>query len=154
MSSAGEVELDWWGPGTIPAPLSIVWCAFPDHIAPKKPGPKNRPALVLSVRFADNPPEQRHVVRVIYGTSKLKSDNRPYDFSIENYGTRLICRLPQATRFDLDQVLWLPWAKPYFVARDNHDTPVVSVLPMSVQQDFAWLMHARDKAGLNDHLKC
>ncbi|KQY96397.1 hypothetical protein ASD25_00465 [Brevundimonas sp. Root1423] len=93
-------------------------------------------------------------MRVIYGTSKLKSDNRPYDFSIENYGTRLICRLPQATRFDLDQVLWLPWAKPYFVARDNHDTPVVSVLPMSVQQDFAWLMHARDKAGLNDHLKC
>lgn len=153
MSSAGEVELEWWPSGTIPAPLSIVWCAFPDHIAPDKPGPKNRPALVLSVRYANDAPDGRHLVRVVYGTSKLKSDTRPFDFAICNFGTRLVCRLPQGTRFDLDQVLWLPWAKPYFVARPGNETPVISVLPPSVQQDFAWHMHYRDELGLNEHLK-
>lgn len=153
MSSAGDVELEWWPSGTIPAPLSIVWCAFPDHIAPEKPGPKNRPALVLSVRYADNPPADRHVVRVVYGTSNLKSGQRPYDFIISNYGTRLICRLPQATRFDLDQVVWVPWAKPYFICREGQLSPIVSPTPMSVQQDFAWHMQFREKLGLNEHLK-
>lgn len=94
------------------------------------------------------------MVRVAYGTSKLKSDTRPHDFVIANYGTRLLCRLPQATRFDLDQVIWLPWAKPYFVPRAKGDaTPVISVLPDAVQMDFAWHMQAREEMGLNDHLR-
>jgi hypothetical protein len=152
MSSNGEVELEWWEPGTVPAPLSIVWCAFPDHISPEKPGPKERPALVLKVRYAVDPPDGRFLVRVVYGTSKIKSNKRPYDFSIENFGTRLLCRLPQGTRFDLDQVVWLPWAKPYFVPRENDLTPVISVLPMAVQTDFAWHMKAREEMGLNEAL--
>lgn len=154
MNFAGDEGLEWWPSGTIPAPLSIVWCAFPDHIFPEKPGPKNRPALVLAVRYAADPPDGRHLVRVVYGTSKLKSDTRPYDFAICNYGTRLVCRLPQGTRFDLDQVVWLPWAEPYFQPREGDDTPVISVLPHSVQQDFAWHMHYREKLGLNGHLRC
>lgn len=152
MSFAGDVDLDWWGPGTVPPKLSIVWCAFPDHLFPERPGPKNRPALVLAARYADDPPANRFVVRVVYGTSKLKSDKRPHDFTIENYGMRLMCRLPQATRFDLDQVAWLPWARPYFEPFEN-ETPVMSILPMAAQQDFAWLMQAREQYGLNDHLK-
>jgi hypothetical protein len=106
------------------------------------------------VRYADDPPEDKFVVRVVYGSSKLKSDKRPFDFSISNYGTRLICRLPQATRFDLDQVVWLPWAKPFFVPRENDSTPVISVLPKAVQMDFAWHMNAREQMGLNAHLNC
>lgn len=153
MSSDGNVKLEWWPSGTIPAPLSIVWCAFPDHIAPEKPGPKNRPALVLSVRYASDPPDGTHLVKVVYGTSNLKTGQRPHDFIIGNFATRLICRLPQATRFDLDQVVWLPWAEPYFVARPGQQTPVISVLPMSEQQEFAWHMNYRDQLGLNDHLK-
>ena len=153
MSSNGDLELEFWEPGTVPAPLSIVWCSFPDHLHPDQPGPKQRPALVLSARYACTPPDGRMVVRVVYGTSKLKSDKRPHDFTIENYGSRLICRLPQATRFDLDQVLWLPWARPFFVTRGEDPTPVISVMPKSIQQDFAWLMQAREQAGLNEHLK-
>lgn len=153
MSSPGESEWDWWPSGTIPAPLSIVWCNFPNHVVRDKPGPKQRPALVLSVRYADDPPAGRHLVRVIYGTSNLKSDKRPYDFVIANFATRLICRLPQATRFDLDQVVWLPWCKEFFAARPGHETPVISVLPMSEQQEFAWHMKYRDELGLNGHLK-
>lgn len=153
MSSNGATELEWWAPGTIPAPLSIVWCAFPDHIAPEKPGPKKRPALVLKVRYADNPPQDRFVVQVIYGTSKLKTSVRPFDFVIGNYVNRLLCRLPQATRFDLDQVVWLPWARPFFVEREGEATPVISVLPRKIQEDFAWHMNAREERGLNAHLK-
>lgn len=145
--------MTWWEPGTIPAPLSIVWCAFPDHICPEKPGPKNRPALVLKVRYADDPPADRFLVKVVYGTSKLKSNRRPMDFRIENHGSRLLCRLPQATRFDLDQVAWLPWAQPYFIPRDGEVTPVISVLPEVVRMDFAWLMAAREELGMNEHLK-
>lgn len=152
MSSGGDIELEWWGPGTVPPKLSIVWCAFPDHIFPEKPGPKNRPALVLAVRHADESLTNRFVVRVVYGTSKLKSNKRPFDFTIENYGLRALCRLPQATRFDLDQVMWLPWARPFFEPLEG-ETPVMSVLPMAAQQDFAWLMQAREEYGLNEHLK-
>ena len=107
----------------------------------------------MKVRYAADPPADRFLVRVVYGTSKLKSNDRPYDFSIENHVNRLLCRLPQGTRFDLDQVAWLPWARPYFVARENDPTPVISVLPRGVQIDFAWHMKARDEMGLNDHLK-
>jgi hypothetical protein len=151
MNSNG-VDLSWWEPGTIPAPMSIVWCAFPDHVNPERPGPKERPALVLKVRYADDPPQDRFVVRVVYGTSRLKSAERPFDFAIANYGMRRLCRLPQGTRFDLDQVVWLPWAKPYFIAREGDSTPVVSVLPRAAQMDFAWLMHAREEMGMNGEL--
>lgn len=109
--------------------------------------------MVLAVRYADDPPDGRFLVKVVYGTSKLKTDTRPFDFTIMNYAQRLICRLPQATRFDLDKVVWLPWAEEYFRARPGDSTPVISVLPQPLQQEFAWHMNARDKMGLNGHLK-
>lgn len=153
MASLGEIELEWWPPGTIPAPASIVWCAFPDHIRPDQPGPKPRPGLVFKVRQADNPPQNRFLVQVAYGTSKLKSDKRPFDFFIANFVDRLICRLPQATRFDLDNIVWLPWAKPYFIPRaaDQHqlDTPVITVLPDELQRNLGWLMQVRDQHNMN-----
>lgn len=150
MSSNGDLE--WWGAGTLPPPLAIVWCNFPDRISPEKPGPKQRPALVLKSRYAENIPNDRFAVFVAYGTSKLKTNTRPHDFIISNFVTRRLCRLPQGTRFDLDSVLWLPWAKPYFVPREGDTTPVISTLPSDLQREFGWHMKARDELGLNDHL--
>ena len=149
MSSAGEVELEWWEQGTVPAPASIVWCNFPDHLAPDVPGPKSRPGLVFKVRYATNPPDGRFYVLVAYGTTNLKSDRRPFDFSIGNYATLSVLRLPSATRFDLDNVLWLPWARPYFDARKGYSTPTISVLPQSVQQQLGWTMAIREQQGMN-----
>lgn len=152
MSSNGEVELDWWPSGTIPAPASIVWCNFPEHLSPKAPGPKSRPGLVFAVRYAGKQPDGRFNVQIAYGTSKLKTGRRPHDFIIANAATLDVLRLPQATRFDLDNVLWLPWAKPYFAPRNQRDpfsTPTISVLPNSLQEQLRWTMQRRTDLGLD-----
>lgn len=154
MSSPGEVELEWWGPGTIPAPASIVWCHFPEVEALGKPGPKPRPALVFKARYADDPPADKFLVLVAYGTSQLKTAVRDRDFTIANAATLDILRLPQATRFDLDRMLWLPWARPFFCPRkieDKWSTPTVSVLPGELQRMLGWTMASRDADGLNGH---
>lgn len=151
MSSRGEVELEWWGPGTIPAPASIVWCHFPEHADLGKPGPKARPALVFKVRHAENPPGGKFNVFIAYGTSVLKTGIRTDDFTIANSATLDLLRLPQATRFDLDNMLWLPWARPFFCPRamdDRFSTPTVSVLPGELQRMLGWTMADRDARGL------
>jgi len=151
MSSNGELTLEWWGSGSVPAPASIVWCNFPEHLSPGVPGPKPRPALILKVRYATQPPDGRFYVQTVYGTSKLKIGRRPNDFTISNFATLNVLRLPQATRFDLDNVLWLPWARPYFNGRkpdDRYSTPTMSVLPAALQQSLRWTMARREQLGL------
>ncbi len=150
MSSHGE--LTWWGAGTVPPPASIVWCNFPTHLAPGVPGPKSRPGLVFKVRYADDPPGERFLVQVAYGTTKLKTASRPDDFIIANSVMLDILRLPSATRFDLDTIAWLPWAKEYFAPREESDpfcTPVVSTLPADMQRLLGWTMQIREEDGLN-----
>lgn len=150
MSSPGSVELEWWGPETAPAPASVVWCNFP-KIPKLDPGPKARPALVFAVRHADTPPGDRLLVKVAYGTSQLKTMTRPHDFAIGNARVLNQLRLFQATRFDLDQILWLPWAKPFFVSRDSgrFATPVLSVFDADLQRMLGYTMMDREAAGLN-----
>lgn len=157
MSPSGEEQarpnLNWWPPGTLPAQYSIVWCSFPYSKLPEKPGPKPRPALVFSARHVDDPPSDHFEVKVAYGTSNVKSNERPFDFTIINMGTLNVLRLYQHTRFDLDRVLWLPWAKPFFTVRegrgDAFTTPVVSVLPAGLQRELGWLMRDREELGMN-----
>lgn len=153
MSSPGELKLEWWPPGTVPPPASIVWCNFPHDLAPDRPGPYARPALVFKVRHADYPPADRFNVLVAYGTSVLKSDTRLFDFTISNWATLNLIRLPQATRFDLDRVVWLPWARPFFVPRDEgvpYASPTISTLPAELQRMLGWTMAERDARGLNE----
>jgi hypothetical protein len=49
----------------LPAPGDIVWCLFPE-IPDIEPGPKPRPALVMSVERR----EDGDLVSVVYGTSQ------------------------------------------------------------------------------------
>lgn len=151
MSSAGELTLEWWGPGTVPAPASIVWCNFPLSESLGHPGPKPRPGLVFKARYVDNPPGDRFYVLVAYGTSVTKVGARPNDFMIGTASLLDILRLPQATRFDLDRVLWLPWARPFFMARteERYATPTISVLPQDMQRMLQWTMASREQRGLN-----
>lgn len=150
--AVGPVDLEWWPSGTIPAPASLVWCAFPDHLIPDQPSPKSRPGLVFKVRALENPPDERFLVLVAYGTSKLKTGKRPNDYTIANSATLDVLRLPRATRFDLDKMVWLPWAKPFFISRgpdDRFATPVISVLPAGMQRNLGWTMAKREARGLN-----
>jgi hypothetical protein len=49
----------------LPAPGDIVWCLFPE-VPNIEPGPKPRPAIVLSVERLDDGDK----VSVVYGTSQ------------------------------------------------------------------------------------
>ena len=151
MSSAGDLKLEWWGPGTVPAAGSLVWCNFPEALTDGVPGPKDRPALVFKTRYATDPPGDRFYVLVAYGTSVLKTGKRPDDFVVANSVMIDLLRLPKATRFDLDKMVWLPWARPWFVPRTKDDpfvTPVISVLPESMKRLLGWTMARREVKGM------
>jgi hypothetical protein len=105
-------EWTYYPASTLPAPFDIVWCAFPEHLDLGKPAPKMRPGLVITnaLRGKDELP----FVQVIYGTSNLKQQQRRHDFFVTNYQEMYDAGLHQATRFDLDRILWLPWAVEFF----------------------------------------
>lgn len=107
--------------------------------------------MIFKARYADNPPGDRFLVLAAYGTSKLKLGQRPFDFTIANAQALNMLRLPQATRFDLDDVVWLPWAKPFFVPRrvDRFAVPTISVLPEPLQETLRWTMQEREQRDMN-----
>lgn len=71
----------------------------------------------------------RPIVQVIYGTSKPKMQQRPHDFFVMNYQEMYEAGLHEATRFDLDRILWLPWSSDFFVPISaQYSSPVVGHL--------------------------
>lgn len=110
---------------TLPAPNEIVWCKFPYHDSLGKPGPKPRPALVKNVaRLPNNAGE----VQLIYGTTNVKSHQRPHDFTITNMSEMNACGLYKATRFDLDTISWIPWSAEWFEILPGYSSPVIGRL--------------------------
>lgn len=125
---------------TVPRALDIVWCHFPFNAPPFKPGPYPRPALVKSVAIGPgNVPE----VEIVYGTSNLKMMKRRYDLFVVNSREMAEAGCPQATRFDLDNVIWLPWAKEFFKCRRGKKTPVVGHLSARGRLVLEYLIEAR-----------
>ena len=118
-----------WGE---PAAGDVVWCHFPDDIHPR---PKPRPALILEV-FDDDAPQ--FFVRVAYGTSQRTTSLRRGEFSIE--GSRNLAAFEAAglsydTKFDLKQVLELPFSTEWFSvppAAPHGQTPKLGTLHPSL----------------------
>lgn len=110
---------------TLPAPYDLVWCRFPDHVSLGNPGPKPRPALVRNAAVDE---DGRGEVELVYGTTKLKLSSRKFDFVISNPYEMNNCGLYRATRFDLDNVVWVPWAAEWFEARPGTDSCVIGHL--------------------------
>lgn len=126
MAPAGRLGWTYFPLVTLPRSLDIVWCRFPDRDQPSRPGPKPRPALVRSVFL--NKQHTRAQIEVTYGTSKLKQDARLLDLIIANATDLAEMQLPQATRFDLDVTLTLPWASEFFEPRPGQSSPIISHL--------------------------
>jgi hypothetical protein len=98
----------WWKE---PAAGDIVWCHFPDHVTPK---PKPRPALIIAVLDDDDP--QFHV-QVAYGTSQRTTALHRGEFAIlrdRNPAAYENAGLSYDTKFDLGQVLALPFSTAWF----------------------------------------
>jgi hypothetical protein len=85
--------------------------------------------------LALNKAQTKAIVEVTYGTSKLKTLVRPLDLHIQNLSSIEECGLERATRFDLDRVLWLPWAEEYFTPAPGYSNVILGHLdPKSSMQ--------------------
>lgn len=124
---------------TIPTALDVVWCRFPFTEIPDQPGPKERPALVRSVKRTK---DGFIYVEVCYGTSKLNQSSG-CDLYVGNMREMALAGLPQATAFQLNRCVTLPWAEDFFATRAGHQTPVVGHLgPTSIE----YLRHLTSRA--------
>jgi hypothetical protein len=126
MARAGKSSWTYYPLVTLPRALDIVWCRFPTRETPSNPGPKPRLALVRSVYL--NPTHTRARVEVTYGSSKLKADTRLLDLILANATDLAEMGLPQATRFDLDISVLLPWCEEFFEPSAGHRTPIIGHL--------------------------
>ena len=115
-----------WAP---PDPGDIVWCRFPQR--PRdKPGPKPRPALVLSVtEHGDGV-----AVEVAYGTSQRTDHLLSGEFAIrkaEHKAAYATAGLSYDTKFDLRHIVELPWDAEFFTvppAPQHGQTPKLGSL--------------------------
>lgn len=98
----------------LPRLYDIVWCRFPERKDPQEPATKVRPALVRS--SAIDRERRVGLLEVAYGTTNLKFERRRnLDLIIMNSAHCDRLGLHQATRFDLDNVVRLPWCREYFL---------------------------------------
>ena len=100
---------------TIPRPLDVVWCAWPDHQI-LEPNIKQRPCLVRSLMF--NRENETYAVEVSYGTSVF-TKAYPYNLYVTQIDDMMEAGLRIATRFDLTLIKKLPWASDFFTIRER-----------------------------------
>lgn len=98
-----------WKPA---APGDIVWCRFP-QLPHRNPGPKPRPALVCGITEQ----EDGVSVTVAYGTSQGLNRLHRGEFAITKLGNPAAYNsagLSFDTKFDLRQLVELPWSEDFF----------------------------------------
>jgi mRNA-degrading endonuclease toxin of MazEF toxin-antitoxin module len=105
----------YWKPA--PKLADIVQCRFPEEVG--KPGPKERPALVLQIEQAADDPDG-YVVVVAYATSQHTDRVFPGEFVITP-GPKT--GLTKATKFDLVNHHALPFNDEWFAAAVGRTPP-------------------------------
>ena len=137
----------WW-----PEPQAgvIVWCRFPDTPA-LRPGPKPRPALVLTV-FDDEAPQFR--VLATYGTSQKVDRLYAGEFNItpQDGAAFRLSGLSFPTKFNLSRALELPYSTPWFdvpPAAPFGQTPQLGVLHANLMRraTAAWQASRSSQKG-------
>lgn len=131
---------------TLPSPLDVVWCRFPEDEMPKKPGPKPRPGLVRSVRLSKD--HTWGAVEVTYGTSKRNPFDHPLELHIANSSDLDKIGLPQATCFVLARTVLLPWGPDFFCKREDGTGPVIGHLTPTALMQLESLKVLRRQAGV------
>ena len=93
----------------LPAPGDIVWCNFPQMEDLGQPGPKPRPALIVSVAPVG------HAVEVAYGTTQRTDKLFPGEFLIAaNDPGFSDSGLDKDTKFDLARTVKLTFDSNWF----------------------------------------
>jgi len=117
----------------LPAPDDIVWCLFPE-VPNIEPGPKPRPAIVLSVERLDD----GNQVSVVYGTSQHLMRLKTGEVTItqaKNPAAFKLAGLAYDTKFDFKVVVDLPWSDRYFkvpVRNPHGNTPKLGTLHATI----------------------
>lgn len=113
----------------------IVWCRLPQR--PRDiPGPKPKPALVVAVMEYDD----GTVVKVAYGTSRKLDRMLTSEFAIrkvENSAAYVLAGLSYDTKFDLNNMLDLPWNDSFFCVpplAPHGDNPKLGTLHISMMR--------------------
>ena len=118
---------------SLPAPGDIVWCLFPE-VPNIEPGPKPRPAIVLSVERLDD----GNQVSVVYGTSQHLMRLKTGEVAItqaKNPAAFKLAGLAYDTKFDFKVVVDLPWSDRYFkvpVRNPHGNTPKLGTLHATI----------------------
>jgi len=118
---------------SLPAPGDIVWCLFPE-VPNIEPGPKPRPAIVLSVERLDDGDK----VSVVYGTSQHLMRLKTGEVAItqaKNPAAFKLAGLAYDTKFDFKVVVDLPWSDRYFkvpVRNPHGNTPKLGTLHATI----------------------
>ena len=118
---------------SLPAPGDIVWCLFPE-VPNIEPGPKPRPAIVLSVERRGDGDQ----VSVVYGTSQHLMRLKTGEVAItqaKNPAAFKLAGLAYDTKFDFKVIVDLPWTDRYFKvpARNPHgNTPKLGTLHATI----------------------
>ena len=115
------------------APGDIIWCLFPE-VPNSEPGPKPRPAIVLSVERRDD----GNQVSVVYGTSRNLTRLKAGEMAItqtKNPAAYALAGWAYDTKFDFNVIVDLPWSERYFKvpARSPHgNTPKLGTLHATI----------------------
>ncbi len=121
----------------LPAPGDIVWCLFPE-LPDIEPGPKPRPALVMSVERDDT----GDFVSVVYGTYKQLDRLKTGEVVItkaRHSAAYSLAGLGADTKFDFKVIVDLAWTNRYFKVppkspHGNH--PKLGTLHATVLRSF------------------
>ena len=117
----------------LPAPGDIVWCLFPE-VPNSEPGPKPRPAIVLSIECREDGDQ----VSVVYGTSRNLTRLKVGEVAItktKNPAAYVLAGLAYDTKFDFKVIVDLLWSERYFKvpARSPHgNTPKIGTLHATI----------------------
>ncbi len=122
-----------------PSAYDIVSCWYPEDENLDDPGPELRPALVLKVLQGKK--SGLFACEVAYGTKILKIIKRQtVDLIIQNPKN---VGLPRPTRFDLDRIILLPWAPPFFDCWQGYNSPKIGALDEEYIREYAFIMIKR-----------
>ena len=117
----------------LPSPGDIVWCLFPE-VPNIEPGPKPRPAIVLSVERFDDGDQ----VSVVYGTSqhliRLKT-GEVATTQAKNPAAYKLAGLAYDTKFDFKVIVDLTWSDRYFkvpTSNPHGNTPKLGTLHATI----------------------
>lgn len=130
-----------------PAAYDIVTCWYPETggVQRQNAEKKLRPALVTNVLRDEG--NQLYFCRVAYGTKNLKIIHRQHlDLIVQNAEHLVQMGLPLATRFDLDNIIELPWAVEFFGCWSGRSHPRIGSLTQDYIKEYAFLMIRRRSA--------